>query len=251
MHTRPTDIATWLANAVSAAGAEGLVVPLDGRLGSAVTARLCQMAMEERTVGVLAADGPLSASAQDAQIVAETLQMRLLRLPLELACNRLTAALGGTMTGSGTPPVTADREWTRGAGLRQRVLMAAIYFVADSVNYLVAGSLDRTDLTIGTFTRHGDAAVDLLPLGQLLKSDVLAMASELQVPPAIIERAQAESLSTADSSYTSITGLTNADLERYLANGPDGVAPAVALRIERLMRASERRGAVPLTMAID
>jgi len=155
------------------------------------------------------------------------------------------------MTGSGTPPVTADREWTRGAGLRQRVLMAAIYFVADSVNYLVAGSLDRTDLTIGTFTRHGDAAVDLLPLGQLLKSDVLAMASELQVPSAIIERAQAESLSMPDSSYTSITGLTNADLERYLANGPDGVAPAVALRIERLMRTSERRGAVPLTMASE
>ena len=251
MHTRPTDIATWLANAVSAAGADGLVVPLDGRIGSALTARLCQMAMEEKTVAVLAADGPLSASAHDAQIVAETLQVRLLRLPLELACNRLTAALGGTMTGSGTPPVTADREWARGAGLRQRVLMAAIYFVADSLNYLVAGSLDRTDLTIGTFTRHGDAAVDLLPLGQLLKSDVLAMASELQVPPAIIERAQAESLSMPDSSYTSITGLTNADLERYLASGPDGVAPAVALRIERLMRTSERRGAVPLTMASE
>ena len=251
MHTRPTDIATWLANAVSAAGAEGLVVPLDGRLGSALTARLCQMAMEEKTVAVVPADGPLSAAANDAQIVAETLQMRLLRLPLELACNRLTAALGGTMTGSGTPPVTADREWTRGAGLRPRVLMAAIYFVADSLNYLVAGSLDRTDLTIGTFTRHGDAAVDLLPLGQLLKSDVLAMASELQVPPAIIERAQAESLSMPESSYTSITGLTHADLERYLADGPDGVAPAVALRIERLMRASERRGAVPLTMASE
>lgn len=250
MHTRPTDIVTWLGNTVSAAGAEGLVVPLDGRIGSALTARLCQMAMEEKVVAVLAADGPLAAAAHDAQIVAETLQMRLLRLPLELACNRLTAALGGTMAGSGAPPVTADREWTRAAGLRQRVLMAAIYFVADSLNYLVAGSLDRTDLTIGTFTRHGDAAVDLLPLGQLLKSDVLAMAGELQVPPTIIERAQAGSLSVPDTSYAS-TGLTNADLERYLADGPDGVAPAVALRIERLMRASERRGAVPLTMASE
>lgn len=247
MHTRPTDIATWLGNTVSAAGAEGLVVPLDGRIGSALTARLCQMAMEEKVVAVLAADGPLAAAAHEAQIVAETWQMRLLRLPLELACNRLTAALGGTMAGSGALPVTADREWTRAAGLRQRVLMAAIYFVADSLNYLVAGSLDRTDLTIGTFTRHGDAAVDLLPLGHLLKSDVLAMAGELQVPPTIIERAQAESLSIPDTSYAS-TGLTNADLERYLADGPDGVAPAVALRIERLMRASERRGAAPLTM---
>jgi NAD+ synthase len=248
MPTRPTDIATWLRNSVSAAGAEGLVVPLDGRIGSALTARLCQMAMEENTVAVLAGDGPLSAAAHDAHIVAETLQVRLLRLPLELACNRLTAALGGTMAGSGVAPVTADREWTRGAGLRQRVLMTAVCFVADSLNYLVAGSLDRTDLTIGTFTRHGDAAVDLLPLGHLLKSDLLAMAGDLQVPEPIIARAQAESLSIPDTSYTGITGLTNADLERYLADGPDGVAPAVALRIERLMRASERRGAAPQTM---
>ena len=77
------------------------------------------------------------------------------------------------------------------------------------------------------------------------------MAGELQVPAAILEPAHAESLSIPESSYTSITGLTNADLERYLADGPDGVAPAVALRIERLMRASERRGAVPLTMASE
>ena len=77
------------------------------------------------------------------------------------------------------------------------------------------------------------------------------MASDLQVPGPIIERAQAEALSMPDTSYTSVTGLTNADLERYLADGPDGVAPAVALRIERLMRASERRGAAPLTMVAE
>ena len=147
--------------------------------------------------------------------------------------------------------MTADREWTRSAGLRQRVLMASVYFVADSLNSLVAGSLDRTDLTIGSFTRHGDAAADLLPVGHVLKSDVLAMASDLQMPRPLIERAQAEALSIPDTSYTNVTGLTNADLERYLADGPDGVAPAVALRIERLMRASERRGGAPQMMVIE
>jgi NAD+ synthase len=248
MQTRPTDIATWLRNSVSAAGAEGLVVPLDGRIGSTVTARLCQIATEEKAVAVLAADGSLASAAHEARAVAEILQMRLLQLPIELPCNRLTAALGGTMAGSGVPPVTADREWTRNAGLRQRIVMAAVYFVADSLNALVAGSLDRTDLTIGSFTRYGDAAADLLPLGHVLKSDVLTMASELELPLAMIERAQAEALSIPDTASTNVTGLTNADLERYLADGPDGVAPAVALKIERLMRGSERRGAAPQMM---
>lgn len=251
MHIRPTDIVTWLRNGVSAAGAEGLVVPLDGRIGSAVTARLCQMAVEEKAVAVQAADGPLAAAAHGAHAVAEILQMRLLQLPIELGCSRLTAGLGGAMTGSGVPPVTADVEWTRSAGLRQRILMGAVYFVADSLNSLVAGSLDRTDLTIGSFTRHGDAAADVLPLGHILKSEVVAIANELQLPPPLIERAQAEALSIPDTSTTNLSGLTNADLERYLSAGPDGVAPAVALRIERLMRASERRGAAPQMMVIE
>jgi len=251
MHIRPTEIVTWLRNGVSAAGADGLVVALDGRIGSAVTARLCQMAVEEKAVAIQAADGPLAASVHGAQAVAETLQMRLLQLPIELACNRLTAALGGAMTGSGVPPVTADLEWTRSAALRQRILMAAVYFVADSLNSLVAGSLDRTDLTIGSFTRHGDAAADVLPLGHILKTDVIAIATELHLPPPMIERAQVQALSMPDTSTTNLTGLTNADLERYLSDGPDGVAPAVALRIERLMRANERRGAAPQMMVIE
>ena len=77
------------------------------------------------------------------------------------------------------------------------------------------------------------------------------MAIDLQLPRPMIERAQAGALSIPDTSFTTVTGLTNADLERYLADGPDVVAPAVALKIERLIRASERRGAAPQMMVIE
>jgi NAD+ synthase len=45
--------------------------------------------------------------------------------------------------------------------------MAALYFVANSLNYLVAGTGNRSELTIGYFTKHGDGGVDVLPLGSL------------------------------------------------------------------------------------
>ncbi len=38
-------------------------------------------------------------------------------------------------------------------------------------------------------------------------------------------------------------GFSYADLERYLTNGPDGVAPALAMRIERLVRTTEHKRA--------
>ena len=250
MHLRPPEVAAWIRASVSAAGADGLLVTVNGSVGSAVTARLCQIAMEDRVVALLPAPGAQTPAAHEAQQIAEALQIRALRLPLDLACSRLGAALSGTMIAAGAAPVTADREWLRGAGLRQRLQMAAAYFVADSMNYLVAGSLDRTDLTIGSFIRHGDSAADLLPLGNVLKSDVLALAHDLDLPKALVDRARADSPATGAADY-SATGLTHADLERYLADGPDGVAPATALRIERLMRASERRRGAPLMMELE
>src|SRR5687767_3451292 len=104
MHIRPNDVATWLRNSVSAAGADGLLVPLGDSVGSAVTARLCQIAMEERVVAVLPADGQA-----DAALAAEVFRIRVLRLPADLACPALGTALSGTLAASNEPPVTGDR----------------------------------------------------------------------------------------------------------------------------------------------
>jgi NH3-dependent NAD+ synthetase len=40
-------------------------------------------------------------------------------------------------------------------------------------------------------------------------------------------------------------GFSYADLERYLEEGPQGVAPALAMRIERLVRLSEHKRSLP------
>ena len=39
-------------------------------------------------------------------------------------------------------------------------------------------------------------------------------------------------------------GFTYADLENYLTRGPETVSPALAMRIERLVRASDHKRAV-------
>ena len=40
-------------------------------------------------------------------------------------------------------------------------------------------------------------------------------------------------------------GFTYAQLERYLDEGPQGVSPAIAMKIERLIRSSEHKRALP------
>ena len=121
--------------------------------------------------------------------------------------------------------------------------MTTLYFVANSLNYLVAGTGNRSELTIGYFTKYGDGGVDLLPIAPLLKSDVRAMAAELDVPQPIIDKAPSAGLWLGQTDEDEM-GFTYADLENYLTKGPETVAPALALRIERLERASQHKRAL-------
>ena len=132
------------------------------------------------------------------------------------------------------------------ANVKPRLRMTALYFVANSLNYLVAGTGNRSELTIGYFTKYGDGAADVLPIGPLLKSEVQALARELEIPAPIIEKTPSAGLWLGQTDEHEM-GFSYADLERYLTAGPDAVSPALAMRIERLVRSSEHKRALAPT----
>jgi NAD+ synthase len=126
------------------------------------------------------------------------------------------------------------------ANVKPRMRMATLYYVANTLNYMVAGTGNRSELSIGYFTKYGDGGVDLLPIGELLKSEVRAMARELGVPEPVIEKAPSAGLWLGQTDEAEM-GFTYAELENYLTKGPQTVSPALAMRIERLIRASEHK----------
>ena len=92
----------------------------------------------------------------------------------------------GPRTGPAVDPVRSVT--TVLANMKPRLRMTALYVVASSLNYLVAGTGNKSELAIGYFTKWGDGGVDLLPFGRLVKSQVRALAQELRVPQAILDR---------------------------------------------------------------
>ena len=66
--------------------------------------------------------------------------------------------------------------------------MSIIYFYANSKNYLVCGTGNRSEILIGYFTKHGDGACDIEPIGDLYKTDVYELAKFLEVPQEIINK---------------------------------------------------------------
>ena len=66
--------------------------------------------------------------------------------------------------------------------------MSIIYFYANSKNYLVSGTGNKSEILIGYFTKYGDGACDIEPIGDLYKTDVYKLAKYLNVPEEIINK---------------------------------------------------------------
>ena len=129
-------------------------------------------------------------------------------LPLQSALASLPPAIAGSATaGDSRLPL---------ANVRPRLRMTALYFLANSLNYLVVGTGNRSELTVGYFTKHGDGGVDILPIGHLLKSEVQEIARELGVPQPIIDKPPSAGLWVGQTDEAEM-GFRYADLERYLA----------------------------------
>ncbi len=239
-------ISQWLRHQVGRANARGLVVGLSGGIDSAVVARLCQLAVPDGVLGVLLPAHSDPADARDARLVADRFHLPTVTIDLSAPFDTLRAALQAALDRlppslvDAAPPADDIRARMPLANLKPRLRMVALYFVANQLNYLVAGTGNRSELAIGYFTKYGDGGVDLLPLGKSLKSEVRELARQLEVPREIIDKPPSAGLWSGQTDEGEM-GFSYGDLEKYLTDGPDAVTPAVAMKIERLARASEHK----------
>jgi NAD+ synthase len=242
-------LAAWMRERVTQAGAQGLVVGLSGGIDSAVVARLAQLATPGAVLGVLMPCHSDAADERDAASVAAHFSLPTVRVdlagPYDVLTDQVKAALR-------TLPPTMHKERPHDdprsrvpiANIKPRLRMATLYFFANTLNYLVAGTGNKSELSIGYFTKYGDGGVDILPLANLVKSDVRTLARELNVPQAIIDRTPTAGLWLGQTDESEM-GFSYAELERYLEEGPESLAPALAMKIERLVRASEHKRHLP------
>jgi NAD+ synthase len=246
---RAERIATWMRRQLTAAGARGFVVGLSGGVDSAVVARLAQLAAPGAVLGVMMPAHSHPEDEQDALRLAGHFSLMTIRVDLSRAHDVLAAAVESGSTElprdvHGALPTDPLGPGGPSANIKPRLRMTALYYFANSLNYLVAGTGNRSELAIGYFTKYGDGGVDLLPLGNLVKSEVVALARDLNVPAEIIGRKPSAGLWVGQNDEEEM-GFSYAELERYLQDGPQGVAPALAMRIERLVRASEHKRHLP------
>jgi NAD+ synthase len=139
-------IAAWLHHQVGGAGAEGLVFGLSGGIDSAVTGALCKRACPDGVLGLIMPCQSDPQDAVDAGLVAQTFGIPTKRIPLESVYDQFLSAIGEAASPHGSRDLAF-------ANLKPRLRMTALYFWANRLNYLVAGSGNLSEITVGYMTK--------------------------------------------------------------------------------------------------
>ena len=162
--TTKESIIKFIQDKVSEANAKGLVVGLSGGIDSTLTAYLATEAVgKENVFGIVM---PSTTTPTEDKIhgtdIAKILDIDYKEMAIDSVLNEFLYV---------TQYKTENEQLAIG-NLKARIRMSIIYYYANSKGYLVSGTGNKSEILIGYFTKHGDGACDIEPIGDLYKTDV-------------------------------------------------------------------------------
>lgn len=216
-------------------GAKGYVLGVSGGIDSALVAALASDAVgPERVLGLLL---PHATSNPEDAAHGE-LVCRHLGIPFErVEITRIVAAVEDACAQHKPAGMGAHN-------VRPRARMMVLYAHAAAMDRLVLGTGNKSELLTGYFTKWGDGAADVYPLGDLYKTDVWALARHVRLPPVVVDKPPTAGLFAGQTDEAEL-GVRYADLDRVLAELEGGHDAATAARRSGVpldtVRAVERR----------
>ena len=172
------DIIEFIQSKVSEAKTDGIVVGLSGGIDSTLVAYLaCEAVGKENVFGIIM---PSTTTPTEDKIhgiaIAQGLGIDYKEIAIDSILNEFLF-------------MTQLEEDNLAIGnLKARIRMSIIYYFANQKNYLVSGTGNKSEILIGYFTKHGDGACDIEPIGDLYKTEVYELSKDMGVPQEIIDK---------------------------------------------------------------
>jgi NAD+ synthase len=85
-------------------------------------------------------------------------------------------------------PVNEYLQIVAASNFKQRTRMSMLYYHAESLHYTVIGTPNKHEQEQGFFVKYGDGGADVMPIGNLYKTQVYQLAEYFGVPKEIIGR---------------------------------------------------------------
>lgn len=228
-------ISEWIYEKVSTSGKEGGIVGLSGGIDSAVVAAILNKVFGQKMLAVLMPCHSGSQDLDDAMLVVDAFGLPWIKVDLSETYDSLIRAI---------PYQVSSKPGLHLSNMKPRLRMTTLYCLGQEKNLIVCGTGNRAELAMGYFTKYGDSGVDILPLADLLKGEVILIAKELGVPPGIIKKPPSAGLWPGQTDEDEL-GLTYNQIDRYLSTGE--AEPGVSEKIDQAFnRTAHKRVSAPI-----
>lgn len=186
-----TFIVTWLKEYANNAKVNGFVIGISGGIDSAVTSTLCA----QTGLTTLCVEMPIHQDGVQVNRGREHIAQLKKRFVNVISAEADLTSVFETfkqVVPNGTNSVESDLAL---ANTRARLRMTTLYYFAGIHKLLVAGTGNKVeDFGVGFYTKYGDGGVDLSPIADLMKSDVYALGTYLEIPESIQKAAPTDGL---------------------------------------------------------
>ncbi|QQY80515.1 NAD+ synthase [Keratinibaculum paraultunense] len=225
------ELVQWLRLKVKEANSNGVVFGLSGGVDSAVVAGLAKRAFPNNSLGIIMPCHSNPIDEEHALLVADSIGLKTEKVDLTSVYDEFIAMV----------PIEKTNTLAK-ANIKPRLRMTTLYYYAASYNYLVLGCSNKSEFTIGYFTKHGDSGVDLFPIANFVKKDIWEMAEYLDIPQIIIEKPPTAGLWDDQTDEDEI-GFGYDILDNYILykTGPENIVK----KIEKMNKTSKHKREFP------
>ncbi|MHB8260895.1 MAG: NAD(+) synthase [Bacteroidia bacterium] len=200
-------IVNWLTSYSIQSHTNGFVIGVSGGIDSALTSTLC--ALTQKPVIVL--NMPIRQHKPEFNRSSEHIEW------LKKNYTNVTSEhinLTGVFEKIESDFPSSIQDFLTMANTRARLRMLTLYAFAGHHKMLVVGTGNKIeDFGVGFFTKYGDGGVDISPIADLLKSQVYALAKELNVVESILNAKPTDGLFADERSDEDQMGASYDELE--------------------------------------
>lgn len=201
-------ITNWLTEYCNKAGSAGFIVGISGGVDSALTSTLCALTGKK----VILLTMPIRQT--DAEYDRAIKHIKDLENRFSNVSSHEIDLTGTFESFEEKMPFDLGENHLSMANARARLRMTTLYALGQAFRCLVAGTGNKIeDFGIGFYTKYGDGGVDLSPIADLTKTDVFALAKEVDVIEEILNAAPTDGLWADGRSDEDQIGATYPELE--------------------------------------
>lgn len=243
MKEKYNQIIHFLQDYLDKSKCDGYVINISGGKDSTIVAKLLVDAVGcNKVLGILQPNGT-QIDIDDSINVCNLLNINYIRINIQDTFKSIISGIekNKDLTESEVTyrlPTVSNKAKTN---IAPRIRMLNAYAIAQTLNYLVVGTGNRSEITIGWCTKWGDMACDINPIAHLTCTEVVELGDYLELPHSLVHKVPADGL-TGKSDEENI-GLSYAEIDHLITEGrsPFELSYKVAEKFDKLYRSARHK----------